>query len=503
MATIACNASHGRYYFLNKDLKTEEKIVGQYEAYNAADTRQWYCPNGYACSPLTQACTPCFVGQYCPNRTIQDKSYVLNNLCPEGYECPNTYTKKKCPAGFACGVGTAKHGSPTSPSCGDIADGSGVYCPQGTEMKTAIFFPNDNFCEEGKYCPTEYNGTKQIQCPEGSYCYAKVAQPLRCGKGELFGIVGLTFKISHCNPGTASPIPNFAGVFMAIIVLAIFVVLVLILLFFIRFRRYLQMRQHKKKLVTTGKHNLVASLTMGFGQLSQLQMQDMSGKDTSNMFSKHTAMEVFRSIDRKKTGYVTQEALSQYFEAEVANSDAVLPHNYKEKLNDKITEIWQQYDSDKSGSLDKEQFSKYFESLQNVLERTGERAMSSGEVTFKGFKEKPRSKRYEFKFSRLGLKLKGSNRTVLKGVSGKFRHSQLIAVMGPSGAGKSTFLNTICGRAFYGFPTGEVLMNGKEDTIRNHQSEVGFVSAFAYPKDFADILTMLNYHTFFLKGPTR
>ena len=163
MASIPCNASHGRYYFLNKDLKTEEKIVGQYEAYNAADTRQWYCPNGYACSPLTQACTPCFVGQYCPNRTIQDKSYVLNNLCPEGYECPNTYTKKKCPAGFACGLGTAKHGSPTSPSCGDVADGSGVYCPQGTVMKTAIFFPDDNFCEKGKYCPTKYNGTKQIE----------------------------------------------------------------------------------------------------------------------------------------------------------------------------------------------------------------------------------------------------------------------------------------------------------------------------------------------------
>ena len=60
------------------------------------------------------------------------------------------------------------------------------------------------------------------------------------------------------------------------------------------------MRQHKKKLVTTGKHNLVASLTMGFGQLSQLQMQDMSGKDASNMFSKHTAMEVFRSMTAKK-----------------------------------------------------------------------------------------------------------------------------------------------------------------------------------------------------------
>ena len=57
------------------------------------------------------------------------------------------------------------------------------------------------------------------------------------------------------------------------------------------------MRQHKK-LVTTGKHNLVASLTMGFGQLSRLQMQDMSGKDASNMLQAHRDGSV-PIIDRK------------------------------------------------------------------------------------------------------------------------------------------------------------------------------------------------------------
>jgi ABC-type multidrug transport system ATPase subunit len=84
-----------------------------------------------------------------------------------------------------------------------------------------------------------------------------------------------------------------------------------------------------------------------------------------------------------------------------------------------------------------------------------------------------------FEFENLGLQVPTRNgpKTVLKGVSGKINSGQLVAVMGPSGCGKTTFMNALCGRAFYGESTpGAVLkINGGEDRIMRHRNRIGFV----------------------------
>ncbi|GAB4822174.1 hypothetical protein N2152v2_009220 [Parachlorella kessleri] len=78
-------------------------------------------------------------------------------------------------------------------------------------------------------------------------------------------------------------------------------------------------------------------------------------------------------------------------------------------------------------------------------------------------------------FHNLGLVLSDGS-TILSGVTGRFAHSKVSAVMGPSGAGKSTFLNVLAGRATqYGKVSGAVRVNKRDIDIRRLQAITGFV----------------------------
>ena len=81
----------------------------------------------------------------------------------------------------------------------------------------------------------------------------------------------------------------------------------------------------------------------------------------------------------------------------------------------------------------------------------------------------------DVEFHQLGLRLHSNGMQVLAGVTGSCRKGRITAVMGPSGAGKTTFMNTLAGRAAYGRTTGEILINGKLDSVHNYSPWVGFV----------------------------
>lgn len=101
--------------------------------------------------------------------------------------------------------------------------------------------------------------------------------------------------------------------------------------------------------------------------------------------------------------------------------------------------------------------------------------MPNGSVNnyrFRGMAEK--QTKVSLKFEDLGLNLM-DGRCVLKGVTGEFVASRMVAIMGPSGAGKTTFMNVLCGKATYGTMTGKVKVNGEDSDVRRLSSVMGFV----------------------------
>ncbi|CAJ1329185.1 unnamed protein product [Effrenium voratum] len=78
-------------------------------------------------------------------------------------------------------------------------------------------------------------------------------------------------------------------------------------------------------------------------------------------------------------------------------------------------------------------------------------------------------------FEKVGVKLNSDGRCILEGVTGEFRPKKMAAIMGPSGAGKTTFMNAICGRAYYGTVTGQIRVNGKVSSIAEIKQLRGFV----------------------------
>lgn len=87
----------------------------------------------------------------------------------------------------------------------------------------------------------------------------------------------------------------------------------------------------------------------------------------------------------------------------------------------------------------------------------------------------PKASEVSIDFEDLGMSLKSTGKCILEGVTGGFKAGSMAAILGPSGAGKTTFMNALCGKAYYGRQTGDIYVNGKKSSISALKSVRGFV----------------------------
>lgn len=81
----------------------------------------------------------------------------------------------------------------------------------------------------------------------------------------------------------------------------------------------------------------------------------------------------------------------------------------------------------------------------------------------------------EVAFTDLTLTLKGKNKCLLRGVTGKIMPGRITAVMGPSGAGKTTFISALAGKTTRCTTSGLILINGEVESIHSYKKVIGFV----------------------------
>lgn len=107
----------------------------------------------------------------------------------------------------------------------------------------------------------------------------------------------------------------------------------------------------------------------------------------------------------------------------------------------------------------------------------------------------PVSFEVDIHFRDMGLKIKGTEKKVLDGVTGVVRHGRVTAVMGPSGAGKTTFMSTLAGKAHYGDRTGRIWLNEEKDSSLEEISKlVGFVPQDDIMLRELSVIEILNFN---------
>ncbi|DBA93405.1 TPA: hypothetical protein ACH3X2_003675 [Trebouxia sp. C0005] len=337
------------------------------------------------------------------------------------------------------------------------------------------------FCDAGHYCP---NTTAQIPCPRGYYCKTGSTKPTKCP------------PLMTCPEKSEVPSDNYAGM---VLDLAMFVGLWVVWMLYRWYHRLLRKLSKKQRLKMNGEDYHAPKHIFGHAsqEMSQAVSAEAAAGEAAETASGDGEQQVSGQGQEENGDVLSIGAMSRTQSAELqdggdeerqgrrrSNSGALARiiksispqktnRHSPSKQGSVHVPVWASFGGPAPGSAD------YCPLMGQPPTHPADPSqagaiLTSPRMSSPGPQEAARPM-LDVEFTNMGMRLKGTGRKVLAGVTGRLRESRMTAIMGPSGAGKTSLMAALAGKASYGTVSGSVKVNGKADKLLRYKRVMGFV----------------------------
>ncbi|KAI4385479.1 hypothetical protein MLD38_003501 [Melastoma candidum] len=480
MTKRMCTAADIKFYFNSFFSSTSSTKKSSYLKPNKnCNLTSWVpgCEPGWACSAGPDQKVDLKESKEMLSRTTDCKP------CCEGFFCPHGLTCMiPCPLGSYCPLAKLnKTSGVCEPYLYQLPHGETNRTCGGADVWADIISSNEMFCSAGSYCPTT---VQKISCSRGHFC--------RTGSTAQQGC----FRFAQCEPKSANQnitaygIMLFGGLCVLLIIL---------------YNCSDQVLATRERRQAKSREKAVQSVR----ETAQAREKWKSAKDTAKKHAVGLQTQLSRTFSRRKS--TNKHDLRGLSLAKHGNDPGVPsggPLEQASSSSDKekkdkssnLTKMMQAIEDDPESNEGfhvnigdkniKKQMprgkqlhthSQIFKYAYGQIEKEKQLQEQNKNLTFSGIisiaADLDISKRptIEVSFKDLTLTLKGTNRRLLRCVTGKISPGRVSAVMGPSGAGKTTFLSALAGKATGCTVSGTILINGKDESIHSYKKIIGFV----------------------------
>ncbi|XP_057534010.1 ABC transporter G family member 28-like [Amaranthus tricolor] len=461
-----CNAAEIKIYMLSV-IDGSQKSSNYLKPNKNCNLSSWIdgCEPGWACTVPKDNKVDMKNSKDIPDRTQECKPCCAGFFCPKGITC-----MIPCPLGSYCPEATLnKTTGRCEPYTYQIPPGKPNHTCGGADIWSDVINSNETFCSPGSYCPSTI---EELPCTMGHYCRKGSTQQKMC------------FKLASCDSKTENQNIHAYGILL-IATLCTSLLLVYNCSDQVLTTRERRLARSRERAIRSAK------------ETAQARERWKVAKENARNRAIGLQQQLSRTFSKKKS--TRQETLKGFGVAKPGTSNDNLDPKSKKKGQTNLSKMMQEIEDDPDNNEGfnveigdkhiKKQFkakelhtrSQIFKYAYGQLEKEKAMQQENKNLTFSGIismatdAEVRKRPLLEVSFKDLTLTLKGKNKNLLRGITGKLMPGRVSAVMGPSGAGKTTFLSAVTGKATGCNVAGQILINGKNESVHSYKRIIGFV----------------------------